>query len=197
MPNTAKRKAVYEDLYDLPENMTGEIIEGEIHAFPRPHYRHGRVAYRLNVRIGAPYDLGDGGGPGGWVFVVEPEVMLGENLLVPDVAGWQLERLPKLPQKNWSTVPPDWVCEILSPNTRGHDRIKKMPIYGQYGVKHAWLIDPVERTLEVFQLDGGRWVAIGFYGGKDIVRAEPFVEAEINLGDFWMEEEGGGEKGEG
>jgi Uma2 family endonuclease len=190
MPNAAKRKAVYEDIYKLPENMTGEIIDGEIHAFPRPHYRHGNIESLLNGELVPPYRYGRGGGPGGWIFLVEPEIMLGENLLVPDLAGWKKERLPKLPQKNWSTTPPDWICEILSPNTKGHDRIKKMPIYAQNGVNHAWLIDPVERTLEVFQLEGGRWVAVGFYGENDVVRAEPFKEAEIKMGDFWMEEEG-------
>lgn len=185
----AKRKAVYDDLYKLPENMTGEILEGELFAYPRPHSRHGRAATRLSVRVGAPYDFGDSGGPGGWVIIVEPEVMLGENLLVPDLAGWKRERLPKLPKTNWITIAPDWICEIMSPNTKGHDRIKKMPIYGRHEVKYVWLLDPLDKTLEVYQLVTGYWTAIGFYGENDQVRAEPFPEAEINLADFWMEEE--------
>ena len=184
-----KKKAVYDDLFDLPENMTGEIIRGELHAYPRPHLRHGRVSTRLSIRVGSPYDFGEGGGPGGWVIIIEPEIMLGENLLVPDLAGWKKERLPKLPKKNWTSVAPDWVCEILSPHTRSHDRIRKMPVYGEYGVKHAWLVDPVDRTLEAFRLENGRWVVIGSYGENDLVRAEPFEEAEINLADLWMEEE--------
>ena len=38
-----EKKAVYDDLFNLPENMTGEIIDGELHAFPRPNYRHSRI----------------------------------------------------------------------------------------------------------------------------------------------------------
>ena len=113
-----KKKAVYDDLFDLPENMTGEIIRGELHAIPRPHYRHANTISVLGSELIPPYRFGKGGGPGGWVIIIEPEIMLGENLLVPDLAGWKKERLPKLPKKNWTSVAPDWVCEILSPHTR-------------------------------------------------------------------------------
>jgi Uma2 family endonuclease len=184
-----KREAVYDDLYKLPPNMTGEIIDGELHAFPRPHYRHSNIESALSGELAPPYRFGRGGGPGGWIILIEPEVMLGENLLVPDLAGWKKERLPKLPKKNWTTVPPDWVCEILSPNTRGYDRIKKMPVYGRFEVQYIWLLDPVDRTLEVYRLESSRWVAIGLYGEHDRVRAEPFAEVEINLADMWLEEE--------
>jgi Uma2 family endonuclease len=184
-----KKGAVYDDLYKLPENMTGEIIDGELHAYPRPHYRHAKSASILNGELIPPYYFGRGGGPGGWIILIEPEVMLGENLLVPDLTGWKKERLPKLPKENWTSVPPDWICEILSPSTRGYDRIKKMPIYGRFEVKHVWLLDPLERTLEIYQLENGRWVVIGLYGENDRVKAEPFTEVEINLADFWMEEE--------
>lgn len=188
MSEPARKRASYDDLFNLPENMIGQIIEGELYAFPRPHSRHARVATVLGGRV-LPYQFGDGGGPGGWIILIEPEVMLGDNLLVPDLAGWKKERLPKLPQKNWITIPPDWVCEILSPNTKGHDRIKKMPIYSRFEVKHAWLIDPLDKTLEVYRLENNHWMAISYHGENDRVRAEPFMAVEINLADLWMEEE--------
>ena len=189
MPGPVKQKAVYADLYALPENVTGEIIDGDLHALPRPHSRHVKSTSILTGELVPPYYFGRGGGPGGWEILVEPEVMLGENLLVPDLSGWKKERLPKLPKTNWIGVTPDWICEILSPNTKKHDRIKKMPIYSQFGVKHAWLLDPVERTLEVFRLEKGHWLAIGYHDEYDRVRAEPFIEVEINLPDLWMDED--------
>jgi Uma2 family endonuclease len=188
MTEPPKRKAVYEDLYKLPENMIGEIIDGDLHALPRPHARHVKSATILGGELIPPYYFGRGGGPGGWEILIEAEVLLGENLLVPDLSGWKKERLPGLPKTNWISITPDWVCEILSPNSKGHDRIKKMPIYSQHGVKHAWLLDPVEKTLEVYRLEGGHWLAIGYYGENDRVRAEPFMEVEINLADLWMKE---------
>ena len=185
MGEPARRKAVYEDLFKLPENMTGEILEGELHATPRPHSRHGRVATRLSVRIAAPYDFGDSGGPGGWVIIVEPELMLGEHVLVPDLAGWRQERLPSPPVNNWIDITPDWVCEILSPSTQSIDRVKKMPIYAAYGVAWLWLIDPIAKVLETFKLKEGAWTVLGNYAEKDVARAEPFPEAVIDLGELW------------
>ncbi|MEW6267545.1 MAG: Uma2 family endonuclease [Thermodesulfobacteriota bacterium] len=185
MSRPAQRKAVYDDLYTLPENMTGEIIEGELHAFPRPHSRHSSIEFALGLELGALYRFGRGGGPGGWIFLREPEVMLGENLLVPDVAGWRQERLPSPPKENWISVAPDWVCEIQSPSTFRIDRVRKMPIYAAHGVPYLWLIDPVAKLLETFKLKDGAWMVLGNYAENDKVRVEPFQEVEIDLANLW------------
>ena len=58
------------------------------------------------------------------------------------------------------TTPPDWVCEILSPRTEAVDRGKKMRIYRREGVGHAWPINPITQTLEVYRLDAGRWILV-------------------------------------
>lgn len=82
----------------------------------------------------------------------EPEVKLGENILVPDPAGWKKEGLPDLPeQENRISVSPDWVCEVLSPATVRTDRVLKMPVNAKFGVASAWLIDPTFKTLEAFR----------------------------------------------
>ena len=185
MSKPAAKKAVYDDLYNLPENMTGEIIEGELHAFPRPHYRHSNIELTLGVELGAPYRFGRGGGPGGWIILIEPEVMLGENLLVPDLAGWKQERLPAPPTDNWTTVVPDWVCEILSPSTFRVDRVRKMPIYAAHGLPYLWLIDPVAKVLETFGLKDGVWTVLGNFADKDKVRVEPFTAVAIELANLW------------
>ncbi|MBF0530662.1 MAG: Uma2 family endonuclease [Deltaproteobacteria bacterium] len=185
MSMPAKRKAVYDDLYRLPENMTGEIIEGELHAFPRPHYRHSSIESTLSGELIPPYRFGRGGGPGGWIFLIEPEVMLGENLLVPDLAGWKQERLPVPPTGNWTTIVPDWVCEILSPSTFRIDRVRKMPIYATHGVPFLWLIDPIAKLLETFKLKDGAWTVLNNYAENDKVRVEPFQEIEFDLSNLW------------
>jgi Uma2 family endonuclease len=185
MSMPAKRKAVYDDLYNLPENMTGEIIEGELHAFPKPHYRHSNAVSAIGSELKPPYQFGKHGGPGGWIILIDVEIMLGENLLVPDLAGWRQERLPAPPVGNWTTVVPDWVCEILSPSTFRIDRVRKMPIYAAHNVSYLWLIDPLNRLLEAFKLKDGAWVVMGNYSEKDKVRVEPFQEVEIDLANLW------------
>jgi Uma2 family endonuclease len=135
--------------------------------------------------LAPPYRFGRGGGPGGWIILIEPEVMLGENLLVPDLAGWRQERLPAPPTDNWTTVAPDWVCEILSPSTFRIDRVRKMPIYAAHNVPYLWLIDPRSKLLEAFKLEDGAWVVLGNYTENDKVRVEPFQEVEIDLANLW------------
>lgn len=182
---SAPEKASYEDLYGIPENMTGEIIDGELHVTPRPSRSHGYAASALGTVVGAPYQFGRGG-PGGWVFIVEPEVRLGENIVVPDLAGWKRERFPKEEPHNWISVPPDWVCEVLVPHTLRTDRVLKMPIYARHGVKHLWHIDPGNKTLDVYGLESGKWLVLGLFLEEDIVRAQPFEDIEISLGDLWL-----------
>jgi Uma2 family endonuclease len=185
MSEPAKRKAVYDDLYNLPENMTGEIIEGELYTQPRPHSRHTNIELALGLELGSMYRYGRGGGPGGWIFLIESEVMLGENLLVPDLAGWRQERLPAPPKENWIAVVPDWVCEIQSPSTFRTDRVRKMPIYAAHNVPYLWLIDPLTKFLEAFKLNEGAWTLVGNYTEQDKVRIEPFQEVEIDLANLW------------
>lgn len=188
MPDPIKRKAGYEDLMSLPDNVVGEIVSGELVATPRPLYRHGLAFSALGAMIIPAYQFGRGGGPGGWWILDEPEVHLGEHVLVPDLAGWRRERMPELPQTNWTGLPPDWVCEILSPGTLRLDRIQKMPLYAQHGVPFLWLVDPDRRILETFGLEQGRWALLGTYLDDDKVRAEPFREVEIDLVNLWVPE---------
>ena len=186
MSGPAGKRAVYEDLFGIPENMTGEIIDGELIVTPRPSRKHLYAASSLGNLVGPPYHFGRGGGPGGWIILDEPEIELGENILVPDLAGWRRERFPQSEETNWISVVPDWVCEILSPSTIRVDKVKKMGLYAEHGVRHLWLIDPSARTLDAFELASGRWVVLGTYVENDKARAEPFCEVEIELGGLWL-----------
>jgi len=187
MAEGAKTKAVYDDLYSIPENMTGQIIDGELIVTPRPSRYHVYAASALGSELGPPYQFGRGGGPGGWIILIESEIKMGEDILVPDLAGWRKERFPSFEETNWISVPPDWVCEVLSPGTLRLDKIKKMRLYGQNGVKHFWLIDPIAKTLDVIRLESGRWMAAGCFVEDDKARAEPFQEIEIDLSNLWLE----------
>ena len=191
MGELAEKRATYEDLYAIPENAIGEIIDGELVATPRPSPEHTVAASFLGGEIVPIYSFGRGGGPGGWIILDEPEVLFagrGEPL-VPDLAGWKKERFKRSKEHNWIDVVPDWVCEILSPSTAKRDRFTKMAIYGEHPeVRHVWLVDPLNKTLEVFgRREAGAWVTVGFYAEDERVRAEPFPEAEIALAELWLD----------
>lgn len=182
-----KRPATYEDLLALPEHMVGQIVDGELIAMPRPASPHAMASSSLQGEFYGPFQRGRGG-PGGWWLLVEPELHFGQDVLVPDLAGWRRERMPEIPNAPYFTLAPDWVCEVLSPSTASLDRVKKKRIYAREGVRHVWLVDPKERTLEVFRLEGGRWVELGTYTGDERVRAEPFEAVELELGILWLPE---------
>ena len=185
MTDAAKNKATYEDLYDIADNMIGEIIDGELIAAPRPSRRHSSTIAKITSTVLPPYEYGRGG-PGGWIILVEPEIEFGENILVPDLAGWKEERFIWEEEQNPISVIPDWACEVLSPNTARLDRVKKMARYAEHGVSFLWLIDPILMTLEAYRLESGRWTLLGSYAENDKVRVEPFQEIVIGLGDLWL-----------
>jgi Uma2 family endonuclease len=185
MGQETKRRATYEDLLALPENVVGQIIDGELIALPRPVNRHAKGSSRLLGELYAPFEQGNGG-PGGWNIIHEPELHVGEDVLVPDLAGWRRERMPEVPDEPYFTMAPDWVCEVLSPSTAALDRVRKKRIYAREGVQYVWLIDPEARTLEVYRLEEGRWVDRGTYSDQERVRAEPFEAFELNLPVLWV-----------
>lgn len=185
MNDPATKRATYDDLFDLPENMVGEIIHGQLITHPRPAPKHALTASSIGDELVSPFQKGRGG-PGGWWILDEPELHLHPNILVPDLAGWRRERMPTIPQTAYFEIVPDWVCEILSPSTARIDRVVKMPIYAQVGVSHLWLIDPDLRTLEVFELVGQRWQLQGCYQNDDRVSATPFDAIEFPLAELWV-----------
>jgi Uma2 family endonuclease len=73
--------------------------------------------------------------------VVQPDVLIVRDLGKLDERGMR--------------GAPDWIAEILSPSTAGHDQIVKLPIYERAGVPEVWLIHPADRTLTVYRLEGG------------------------------------------
>jgi len=178
--------ATYVALVKVADNLLAEIVGGELHASPRPAPRHALAASRLGTLIGGPFDQGRSG-PGGWWILVEPELHLAADVLVPDWAGWRRHRMARLPETAYFPLAPDWVCEILSPSTASLDRVQKLAIYAREQVAHAWLIDPLARTLEVMRLESGRWSILATHAGEDVVRAEPFSEIELDLPALWAD----------
>jgi Uma2 family endonuclease len=179
-----EKRATYADLEAVPGHLVAEIINGVLRTHPRPSLRHGLTATSLSDELTAPFQKSRGG-PGGWVFSIEPELHLGEHVLVPDIAGWRRERLPVVPETPFTDVAPDWICEVLSGSTETRDRTIKMRIYADEGVPHLWLIDPRLQLLEVFEISAGRWTHIGAWNSDDQVRASPFDAISFSLADLW------------
>lgn len=178
---------LYQQIMAMPENMVGEIINGRLVTMTRPAGPHCQAGSVLGANILFPYQNGRGG-PGGWWIVDEPEIHFIRNVevVVPDIAGWKRERMSRLPRTHRFEIVPNWVCEILSPSTAKIDRAEKMPLYARYGVSHLWLVDPLIKTLEVYELQNGRWSNLNTFKDDDVVSALPFQEIVIQLVDLWI-----------
>jgi Uma2 family endonuclease len=149
---------------------------------------HGRAASILSSDIIAGFDgpSGDDPKPGGWWFIVEPELHLGSDIVVPDIAGWRRSRLPSVPNVAAIKDAPDWLCEVISPSTMQIDRGRKMRIYAREGVRHLWILDPLARMLEIYRLEDARWSLVATYIGDEAVRAEPFEAIALAMQRWWL-----------
>ena len=183
-PSAKSRPATYEDILRLPENVVGEIIDGELIVSPRPAPRHALASSLIGGELAGPFHRVRGG-PGGWVILDEPELHLGAQVLVPDLAGWRRERMSALPGTTWFTLAPDWVCEVLSPSTAIVDRTRKQDIYRDHGVPWLWFVDPPARTIEVLSRAEQGWMVAGTFGGGGEKRIPPFDAVAIDIGALW------------
>ena len=192
LPAEKMRRATYADLEAVPENKVAELIRGTLHVMPRLAPKHANTSSALGCEIGSLFHFSDRG-PGGWWILGGPEVHFpdptepGEiDALVPDRAGWRRERMPALPETDYFTLAPDWVCEVLSEPTEAHDRGGKMAVYAREGVQHAWLVDPLAKRLEVYTLGAdGKWGEPVIHRDAEVVRAAPFEAIELELSALW------------
>jgi Uma2 family endonuclease len=188
MGTPAKRRASYEDILKAPPHKVAEIIDGDLILSPRPAGPHA-AATALGEELGPPFKRGRGG-PGGWIILDEPELHLGPDVLVPDLGGWRRETMNTIPNEPYFTIRPDWVCEVLSPSTERLDRGDKLARYARAGVAHAWLVNPLQRTLEVARLSiekPQQWLTLGVFRDDAKVRAEPFEVFELDLAVLWQD----------
>ena len=180
------RRATHQDVLDAPAHLVAEILDGTLYTHPRPAMPHARATSVLDRKVGGPFD-DDSTGPRGWWIIHEQELHLGQEIVVPDLAGWRRERMPNYPDTAYVTLAPDWGCEVLSASTRKVDLPEKRPLYAREDVAHLWLVEPTDRTLEAFELHDGQWLLIGSAKDDEPVSIRPFEFDAItfSLGDLW------------
>ena len=184
MNDPAAKVATYRDVLDSPPHLVAEVIAGVLYQSPRPALPHAAAASVVGEELGPPFKRGKGG-PGGWIILDEPEIHLADDIVVPDLGGWRRETLPELPDSAFLSVAPDWVCEVASPSTRALDRGAKLEVYQRERVSHVWLIEPLDRFLEVLELDGSSYRIIQRAYGDAPARLQPFDAIELDVAALW------------
>ena len=182
---SARRKATIEDFYAIPEEQRfHELIGGELIEKAAPSGEHGGAQFGIVSALGPAFQRRSGsGGPGGWWFATEVEVLLLTGEIVrPDVVGWRREHCPERPTGFPIKHRPDWICEVISPQRASDDTVKKLRLYHQAKVPYYWLVDTRDETLTVLRWSEPGYVTLLAAERRDVVRPEPFEAIELAVG---------------
>lgn len=141
------------DLDTLPDDGNRyEVIEGELIVSRAPSLIHQSVSLNLSVSIKIFLSQN----PIGEVWTT-PGVIFSEfSGVIPDIVFVSSERRAEIASGERITGAPDLVIEIVSPgvDNERRDRIAKRQLYGKFGVKEYWVVNPYKRTIEVYLLEG-------------------------------------------
>jgi Uma2 family endonuclease len=191
--SSAKRVSSFDQLYAeierLPEGITGQIlVPGMITTLPRPTPAHQYALQGIGHDLRRQFDPKRASNSKRWWILPEVEIRLpGGRLAVPDLAGWRVDRVPRMPSENPIVTLPDWCAEVLSPSTAATDRAVKLTLYAKCGVGHVWMVDPTLRLVEAYETRGERPTLVATARDAETDALPPF-EAGFDLGGWWAEE---------
>ena len=167
----------YEEYRRLPDDgKRYEIIDGTLYVTPAPRTLHQALSGNLHVLL---YQLQLAGQ--GWVLTARVDVLMpGASPVLPDLVFVAMEQRSILTPDGVDGVP-KLVVEILSPSTRGYDRVVKLNKYASCGVAHYWMVDPEPRTLELYELDGATYRLLAALGRGGRFQHPAFPGLELDM----------------
>lgn len=182
--------ATLSDLHAVPDDRKAHLIEGRIYSHARPRVAHTELAGAIYRELAVTFGDDRRGGPGGWLFLIEPELTLGNDVLAPDIAAWRKARLPRAPATAQVSIAPDWVCEVLSKSTESFDRGVKRRAYLRAEVPHLWYVQPEAKLIEVYRKIGDFYASVAESALSGPIALEPFAAPAIDLGELgtWADE---------
>ena len=149
-----KKSYTYEDYARLPEGSPYQLIGGELIMVPAPLPYHQKVSKRLEYLL---YEYAELKQKLGEVYYAPIDVYLEEEeTYQPDIIFISNERL-EIIKEDKIEGSPDIVIEILSPSTAYYDLVHKKEIYARHGVKEYWIVDPMEKKIEVYENKNGEF----------------------------------------
>lgn len=171
----------------------GELLNGQVHLREwTPH--HMTVYDILSIKLGYRPDLLVP--RHGWMFDYRAEIHVGEQVIVPDFAGWRANRRI---QPSWDEPycgrlarryndVPDWIADVIEPTHVGLVRNIKLPVYLGLGVRNVWLINRIKKAVEVYSATATSWQLDATFSGNGRLHADPLKRFAIELSDLWQPE---------
>ena len=171
-----KTKLTYDDYAAVDDGQRYELIDGELCMVPAPYSEHQRIALRLVRKLDhlvQRHTLGE------LCFAPLDVRLTPHDVLQPDILFVSKARKQTMALEGLRGAP-DLVIEILSPSTAQRDRGRKSAIYHRAGVREMWIVDPDERTIEVFLPGPALFVLDGLYRGDERVRSTVLPGLELH-----------------
>jgi len=165
-----------DDIYSLPDGKRAELIDGQIYYMAPPSTRHQRILSFLHLEIGNYIRSNKGTcevfpAP----FAVFPFAD-DSKYLEPDISV--VCDKYKLNEQGCSGAP-DWIIEIVSPDSRRMDYYTKLSLYRSAGVREYWIVDPMKQTILVYDMEHDSAPVI--YSFSDIVKVTIYDDLYIHF----------------
>jgi Uma2 family endonuclease len=167
-----------EYLATVDEGTHAEWVDGEVVHVTPPSDEHSRISLFLA-------EILDGfvmrRAQGGRVRHAPFQMKLATSAREPDVLYAAPDKADRF-QRLYLEGPADLIVEVVSPESRARDRRDKFREYALAGVREYWLVDPLQRTCEVYCLAG-----TGEY--ERAPSADPAKLESTVLPGFWVDPE--------
>lgn len=179
---TAKNlRFTYHDYLLLPEDKRYELIDGDFFMTPSPISKHQKIAANLVRKLDRFIEEKK---IGKLLFAPLDVVLSEEDVVQPDILFVSQEHMGRIKEKN-IMGPPDLVIEILSPASEERDRVIKRKLYGRYGVRELWIVDPESRTIEVIGWQGSEFKTLQIFPDKTILKSFLVEGLTVSLADIF------------
>jgi Uma2 family endonuclease len=185
-----QQRHTYREYCTWPEDVRYELIDGQAYAMsPGPSRRHQETIVEVLRQLADALE-----GTGCRVYVAPFDVRLPrgsekdddiDTVVQPDLMV-VCDRA-KLDDRGCRGAP-DWVIEVLSPSSAGHDQILKRAVYERHGVREYWLIHPVDQVVTVYRLVDGAYGKPDIYELKDTLACGILPEVVIDWARVLREE---------
>ena len=172
---TQVRKMTASEFLALPtSNLHRELLHGEDIMSPAPTEKHQRLVGNVFILIRSKV-------PSGEVFITPVDVYLDdENIVQPDVLWIAAGNACKWFEGKYVSGAPDLVVEVFSPGTVRADKKVKFQLYEKFGVREYWMVDPEKNSLEIGQLQNGRFTRIDVFGPDETCQSPLCGQVDIN-----------------
>jgi Uma2 family endonuclease len=172
-----KKTYTYADYEKLPEGAPYQLIGGGLVMTPSPVPYHQMISMKLGFELLKFVEKGKLG-----VVLFAPiDVSLSEtDTYQPDIIFISKDRLSIIGEKRIEG-PPDLVIEILSPATAYYDLRIKKDTYEQSGVKEYWIVDPIQKTIEIFLNKKNKFELFSSAKGEGEVKSELLAGFSIGI----------------